>query len=328
MDDIPQESANLSLPPLIRLRVAMQGLDPIHLPPFAGSAWRGLLGHGLRQAACVTRARDCDGCLLQAHCVYPRVFEPLPPPGEDGRRFAAPPRPYLLNIDPQAGRDHAAGETLTLGITLLGEAIRQVPYLIHALQLAGQRGLGRAQARFSVTRLEQETAPGSGTWQPVYEVAHGRFTPLPLAAPQVPASPDGAVRLRLLTPLRLKRQGALVGPTQFSPRELVFNLYGRLRLLAEHHGDAAGFPEREALLAAAATLILSDGQLRWHEWTRFSSRQHTLMELGGLLGEGTLSGPGLPNLWPLLWLGQWVHAGKNTTFGLGAYHLAADPAMP
>ena len=109
MDDIPQESANLSLPPLIRLRVAMQGLDPIHLPPFAGSAWRGLLGHGLRQAACVTRARDCDGCLLQAHCVYPRVFEPLPPPGEDGRRFAAPPRPYLLNLDPPAGRDHAAG---------------------------------------------------------------------------------------------------------------------------------------------------------------------------------------------------------------------------
>jgi hypothetical protein len=78
MDDTPQEPADLTLPPLIRLRVAMQALDPIHLSPFAGSAWRGLLGHGLRQAACVTRARAFDGCLLQAHCVCPRVFEPLP----------------------------------------------------------------------------------------------------------------------------------------------------------------------------------------------------------------------------------------------------------
>ena len=320
MDDTTQEPANLTLPPLIRLRVAMQALDPIHLPPFAGSAWRGLLGHGLRQAACVTRARDCDGCLLQAHCVYPRVFEPLPPPGEDGRRFAAPPRPYLLNIDPQAGRDHAAGETLTLGITLLGEAIRQVPYLIHALQLAGQRGLGREQGRFAVVGLDQEAAPGSDDWRSVYSAAEGRYAPLPLAATALPGVPE-RVQVRLLTPLRLKRHGHLTGPERFTPEDFLFNLVGRLRLLASHHGGNPEPLDWPRFYPSAQSLVLSHARLHWHEWTRYSSRQSTAMELGGLLGTFELSGPGLAALWPLLWHGQWVHAGKSTTFGLGAYRL-------
>ncbi len=155
MDETPAPAS--ALPPLVRLRAHLRALDPLRLPPYAGSTWRGLLGHGLRQAACVTRARTCDGCLLASHCVYPRVFEPLAPPGDAGRRYAAPPRPYVLDLDPQAPRDYAPDAPLTLGLTLLGEAIRQTPYLIHALQQAGQRGLGREQARFALTCLEQET---------------------------------------------------------------------------------------------------------------------------------------------------------------------------
>ncbi len=45
------------------------------------------------------------------------------------------------------------------------------------------------------------------------------------------------------------------------------------------------------------------------------------MELGDLLGDGELSGPGLADLCPLPWQGQRVHTGKSTTFGLGAYRL-------
>ncbi len=321
MDDQPVATPGLTLPPLLRLRAHLQALDALHLPPYAGSAWRGLLGHGLRQAACVTRARDCAGCLLLAHCVYPRVFEPPPPANAEGGRFAAPPRPYVLDIDPLAPRDYGPREPLHLGITLLGEATRQVPYLLHALQLAGQRGLGRTHGHFVLARLDQETAPGTDDWQTVYDPALGRYTPLLLEHPRVPAVPVGPVRLHLLTPLRLKRQGKLVGPAQFTPRELIFNLSGRLRLLAQHHGgDTTGLTQ-EPLLQAAAAMSTANRQLHWHEWTRYSSRQDTLMELGGLLGHFDLAGPGLADLWPILWLGQWVHAGKGTTFGLGAYRL-------
>lgn len=316
-----------ALPPLVRLRAHLRALDPLRLPPYAGSTWRGLLGHGLRQAACVTRARTCDGCLLASHCVYPRVFEPPAPPGDAGRRYAAPPRPYVLDLDPQAPRDYAPDAPLTLGLTLLGEAIRQTPYLIHALQQAGQRGLGREQARFALTCLEQETAPGSGDWRLVYAAAEHRYTPLPAATSAPPPAPS-RVGLHLVTPLRLKRQGHLLGPQHFTPQELVFNLLGRLRLLAAHHGgDPAGW-DWDRLMAATATLTLDHPHLHWHEWTRYSSRQDTLMELGGLLGDGELAGPGLGELWPLLWQGQWVHAGKGTTFGLGAYRLRVAPTDP
>ena len=327
MDACVEEFSTPFMPPLIRLRARMQALDPIRLPPYAGSAWRGVLGHALRQAACVTRARTCDGCLLQTHCTYTRLFEPPAPSGEGGRRFAAPPRPYLLGIDPRAGRDHAPGDPLTLGVTLLGEAIRQVPYLIHALQLAGQRGLGREQGRFAVVGLDQEAAPGSDDWRSVHTAAEGRYVPLSLAATVLPALPE-RVQARLLTPLRLKRHGHLTGPERFTPEDFLFNLVGRLRLLASHHG---GNPEpldwpRVYPAAQSQSLVLSHARLHWHEWTRYSSRQSTAMELGGLLGTFELSGPGLASLWPLLWHGQWVHAGKSTTFGLGAYRLGVGLA--
>jgi hypothetical protein len=42
------------------------------------------------------------------------------------------------------------------------------------------------------------------------------------------------------------------------------------------------------------------------------------MTLGGLVGEWTLKGDLSPFI-PYLFLGQWLHVGKNAVFGLGKY---------
>ena len=47
------------------------------------------------------------------------------------------------------------------------------------------------------------------------------------------------------------------------------------------------------------------------------------MQFGGLVGEFTVDGPALPAVWPALWLGQWIHVGKGTAFGLGGYRVGA-----
>lgn len=67
----------------------------------------------------------------------------------------------------------------------------------------------------------------------------------------------------------------------------------------------------------------ADGKLEWQDWARYSSRQKTRMQVGGLMGSITLSGGDLASWWPLLWLCQWLHLGKFTSMGLGRYRLSA-----
>ena len=43
--------------------------------------------------------------------------------------------------------------------------------------------------------------------------------------------------------------------------------------------------------------------------------------MGGLVGSFILNLSGLETVWPYLWLGQWIHAGKAATMGLGAIRL-------
>jgi hypothetical protein len=47
------------------------------------------------------------------------------------------------------------------------------------------------------------------------------------------------------------------------------------------------------------------------------------MVLGCAVGRWMLRGDLAP-LWTLLVLGQWLHVGKNATFGLGRYWLERD----
>ena len=75
-----------------------------------------------------------------------------------------------------------------------------------------------------------------------------------------------------------------------------------------------------SLLAASAN-IRDKKRLVWRDWTRFSSRQQQKMTLGGVIGEWTLSGTLTPFL-PFLRLGEWLHVGKEASFGLGRYTIS------
>jgi hypothetical protein len=310
---------------LERLRFQFQAIDPIRLPSYSGSAWRGLLGHSLRHSVCVTRAPTCDGCMLRSHCAYSTFFETPPVSAQTAQRYNALPHPFVLEPPPAGQCEYAPGEPLALGLTLIGPAGDLRPYLIHALQRAGERGLGREGGRFRLHQVIQETALGTDHWQPVFDASHGTLQPLN-TAPQALAPCPETLALDLLTPLRLKQRGHYVRPAQLSARALLGTLATRIELLAELYAAPARALERNALHSAIDQIEIETTSLRWVEWTRYSSRQRTHMQLGGLLGPLRLHGPGLAPLWPLIALGQWLHVGKNTSFGLGRYRVI--PAAP
>jgi len=309
----------LPLLPLARYRLTFQVAEPVRLPAYAGSAWRGAFGRALKRLVCVTREPACEPCLLYRSCVYPYVFETPPDPAVGKlRKYTAAPHPFVLEPDLAQTGALPAGAAATLGVVLFGHGNRCLPYVLHALDQAGRRGVGRG-----TLVLEQvEQAVAGDRWRGIYAPGEA-LTPAPPQVPPWPPCPD-RFRLALETPLRLKQEGHHLTPEAFQFGALFANLLRRISLLTAFHTDTPLETDFAGLTRAARSLAAAATRLRWHEWTRYSSRQDALLQMGGLLGEVTLAGAGLAPFWPYLWLGQWTHAGKGTSMGLGKYRVEVD----
>jgi len=61
--------------------------------------------------------------------------------------------------------------------------------------------------------------------------------------------------------------------------------------------------------------------LKWFDWERYSARQDTRMKLGGVIGRIAFKGE-IGEFMPFIKLGEFLHVGKGTTFGLGKYEIA------
>ncbi|NJD67385.1 MAG: hypothetical protein C3F12_10330 [Candidatus Methylomirabilota bacterium] len=284
-------------------------------PHFSGSAWRGAFGRALRQAVCVTRLESCTTCLLKATCAYSYLFEtPIPNGSLKMRRYTAAPHPFSLQIHDVTATSGAN----MLGLNLFGYGNRYLPYIIHAMTRAAADGIGRRRIRLSLIEVRQADWT-TGDWRRIY-APEGQLKPLPPEMPIPPTCP-ALVRITLSSPLRLQRREALVGPQEFVFADLFGTLLRRLSMLTYFHGDLPLDIDFRGLLEQARQVRLLWTTLQWHDWTRYSSRQRTMMQMGGLMGEFGLDGGEIVPFWPYLWVGQWTHVGKGTSMGLGQYTL-------
>ena len=255
---------------------------------------------------------------MEKSCVYPYLFETAEeharPAGEHSEAVV---RPYVLGVEAQFGRREARGEVVE--VTLLGRAERCWAYVVHALREGGERGLGVERQRLELTGAEQETEK-RGQWRRVLE-AGGQMQVEPARTPPIVPMPERAL-FRLLTPLRLRWEGDLLVPGRLGLAELTKAVLRRLALLSQQHTDQAWRFDHLALRQLAAEARIEESRLRWRDWSRYSSRQQTRVPLGGIVGEMVVDMRGLEPLWPYIWLGQWTHAGKGASVGLGRYEVS------
>lgn len=302
--------------PLARYRLEFEVKTPLHLPAYAGSTLRGAWGSALRAASCMTRQPACEGCPLIATCPYAAIFETRPP--RDGtpslQDFSQVPKPYVIEPPAMGECDYRPGERLAFHIVLAGHALDQLPLVLWAHVKAFRRGVGRGDGTAEIVRVvhegQAETVILEGPEDSILE--HETAVPPALTF-------HDAVTLRFHTPLRLQTNGRRATAEEYTARRLLMALVRRIALLCEFHG-----PGRLDLdfsgLARLAESIESRKRLTWQDWTRYSSRQKQKMDLGGVVGEWTLAGD-LSPFAPFLHLGQWLHVGKETTFGMGRYTL-------
>ncbi len=313
--------------PLARYRLLFSLPENMGLPAYAGSAWRGALGRALKQTVCVARGTPCAQCLLLHSCVYPYIFETPPPPeSQKMRRYNAAPHPFVLVLDEDRPDRSASEATYTLGLTLFGRGNRYLPYLLHALSRAGERGIGGKRQTFQLLEAQQREDLLRDCWLTIFR-PDKKLIPQPERMPPIPAVPE-AVQIHFQTPLRLKRDGRNVRPQDFSFAALFGNLLRRFSMLTYFHTETPLEVDFAGLMAKSRAVKFRQADLYWKDWTRYSSRQQTSMQMGGLLGTAMLDGEEIVPFWPYLWLGQWVHVGKNTSMGLGRYQLNVAASLP
>jgi hypothetical protein len=300
---------------IARFRLDFTVTEALRTPYFAGSQLRGAFGHALRATACMTRQKDCKACPLYRSCAYTEVFETPPPENQRLQKFSQIPNPYVIEPPPLGAKLYRPGETLSFHFVLIGQALRHLPLAVYAWQRALQRqeSVGGGSARLNgVTYL-----PPAGEAQALLD--NGELQS-PAIQPMPSFTTGEALRLRFATPLRLQQQGKIQGHTM-TARDLLMSLARRYWHLAEFHQDT--LPDIDfKQLGAQAEAVQLQSQLQWRDWRRYSSRQQQEMVLGGVVGSVELRGD-LSPFANLLAAGQWLHLGKNASFGLGHYALEA-----
>jgi len=300
--------------PLARYRLVFKVQTPLNLPDYAGSMLRGVFGLSLRHLACMTRQRVCGPCPLLAACPYPLIFETPAPAEHRLQNFSAVPNAYVLEPPPWGRRRYRAGEDLVFEMVLFGQALEKLPLVILAWQRALARGLGGGTAGLAEMLFLNPQGE-----EKIFDASLSRVRPHEARLRLPPLQVAADFSLNFVTPLRLQENGRILPPEGVTAKVLLMALVRRLSLILEFHaGLKPGYDfQRLSRLAEGVGAV---SNLRWLHWERWSNRQKRKMALNGLAGEIRLSGLPL-EFYDFLRLGQWVHVGKNATFGLGRYHL-------
>lgn len=307
--------------PFSQFQFIYRAITPVTLPAFQGSTWRGLFGHQLKRTVCVTHLSACKECKLFYTCPYAYIFEtPVSANAEKMKNYPQAPHPFVFDL-PWQGKCHLnPGDELRVGINVIAGAHNYFHYIYHALQSMGRSGVGRGDGQLDCIAVQWLKLPVENNWEPYDFTANNTVLPTIESLYQLMPAKLSPVSIVLETPLRLTANNKLVSVQDFEFHHLFRNLLRRCSMLTFFHTSTPFETDFAGLSQLSREVMISRQQLQWADWQRYSNRQKRPIKMGGL--RGTVIIDELPGeLWPILWLGQWLHAGKGASMGLGRYRL-------
>lgn len=314
---------------LSRFQFNLLPLEKIELPLYKGSTFRGGFGHAFKRVVCIQKGKECNDCMVKSTCVYSYIFETSPP--EDTkilRLYKNVPHPFVIEPPLTSQCLFNKGEEITFNLVLIGRAIQYLPYFIYTFDELGNIGIGRRRGKFllkSVTTGIEGSSTGNkrdnaGENSVIYSVEdkilHNHIRVLTVEEMLSPNSLSSNIEIEFLTPTRMIFNERLVVEVEF--HQIVRTLLRRISSLSYFHcGELLELDFKE-LIEKAERIKCTDSDLRWYDWERYSARQETRMKMGGFTGKAVFEGD-LEEFMPLIALGEYIHVGKGTSFGLGKY---------
>ncbi len=305
---------------LLEIAVTLEVDNPITWGSFPGSVLHGALGFTVKKRSCIREDEQCETCRLLYECMYPRLFESMPPKGtERMRKYPRIPPGLRLKVEPWKQPVLKPGDGFTLGFTLLGKSIDDANQLLLALEDVIQRGLGRKSDKGGrgTAAVGAILQPGA---DPIQWEALDFTEKLPFTtrrwSEMVPAVlPD--FRIVFNTPTRIVSRGSVTSNPSF--RDIFSTVLRRLSNLAYFYCETEIDTDYRKLVNMADKVEYRSS-FRRSEQTRYSARQKKRMAMDGLLGSmEVFNCP--EELFPWLAIGSKVGIGKNTSMGMGDYNL-------
>lgn len=253
---------------------------------------------------------------------YAVVFAPEAIQNIGLRKVAQPPAPYVIEAPLVAGRTWLLDEILSFDVVLMGAALEQLSTLVLAWRRAFLRGIGNGDGTDDLVSIEH--LPAVGKPQVICSEDHPRLAQHHANVGWPKFNAAQSVHLQLLTPLRLQQRGNILGPRDLSAGILLRNLIRLVSVQLQQRHPEDWPMDRIRALNNLADDVEDDRRLVWQDWERYTSRQNQEMNLGGVVGRWYLKQ--VPaELLPFIYLGQWLHLGKETAFGLGKYQWTSEP---
>jgi len=300
-----------------RYRFIIEPTQVLILPYYKGSTFRGGLGSVFRRLVCVNTGEDCQDCILVSRCVYSYCFE-TPSCGDAAARSSHWPHPYVLEPPIEKKKVFDVGEELSFSLVLIGRGLEFLPYFIFVFQELGRSGLGKNRSKYRLAKVV------TGEDVTVYSDHDNRINDIhpvmhinDLVRDEEVRSPGVMrVKIRFVTPTRLVSGNRLTDKVDF--RLFMLSLLRRISSLSACHcGQPFDF---RLLLPGMESVQTRQVELAWHDWERYSTRQKASIKLGGVIGRVTFEGELGPYI-PFIRLGEYIHLGKQTSFGLGQYRI-------
>ena len=288
-----------------RLRFHFTANTSFHLAPYKGSVFHGAFGLALKSTA---------------PALYGELFGDTSANGKSDI-----PKPFVLRSPSDKLHTYSAGSSLQCELLLIGYAVNHLSVCICAMDHLGRQGLGKARGKLSLSQVDAVSPDQS--LSPIYRAAEQRWQPPPpvITGADIIAAhnthPPQTITLAFQSYVRLKHNNQLVHRPP--PFQLLFSrILGRLSMLAWLFHDVVLLDDaaKHDFLEQAGNIDISASTLHWQDWIRYSGRQQKLMKFGGLLGEISYRGDLAPFM-PYLALGEWLHVGGKTSFGLGQYQI-------
>ena len=268
-----------------------------------------------RSTLCDWPGRACETCSGQETCNWHYVFgQKLTSDPTALKRHQKPPLPFVLSF-PVLDRISETNGEIECGLVVIGPALSQLEMLLNGLaELLVARS-------FYITHIACHDYQGSVHHA---DVAHGLERSGNLAPDNLVITStvgllesrvwgSSKLNIRMLSPLRLLENGHTAARFEFG--RFARSVMRRVSSLAYYYGESEFNCDFKELSRLVDNVICTDDHFTYNN---VKDRR-----CSGIIGYGSFSGD-FSRLMPFLVIGSYVHTGKCSSFGMGAYEVLPE----